>query len=217
MLKKILLCFCCAALIIFAIFAFITKNEKPTVIENNTLIPNLTEQELILNSDLIVDGLVKNIGDSKWSNPNLTEGKRNILQTDITVEINEIISGNYSPKDVVVRINKGYDKSTNTIVKSDGYPDFSVGEHVILFLSRDDGDLATNEDYFVLTGMIQGKWSLDSKTDPAVSSANKNSNNLIANLKSKVKEEKANNPNWKAQKAERDAKIIEDNKKLFGE
>ncbi|MBQ9757022.1 MAG: hypothetical protein IJW15_01235 [Clostridia bacterium] len=217
MLKKILLCFCCAALIIFAIFAFITKNEKPTVIENNTLIPNLTEQELILNSDLIVDGLVKDIGDSKWSNPTLIEGKRNILQTDIVVKINEIISGDYAPKDVVVRINKGYDKNTNTIVESDGYPDFSVGEHVILFLSRDDGDLATNEDYFVLTGMRQGKWSLDSKTDPAVSSTNKNNNNLIANLKSKVKEEKANNPNWKAQKVERDAKIIEDNKKLFGE
>ena len=40
-------------------------------------------------------------------------------------------------------------------------PDLEVGEEVVLFLSEDDSDLANpNEDYYVLTGMIQGKFTL---------------------------------------------------------
>lgn len=42
-------------------------------------------------------------------------------------------------------------------VSSDGYPDFEVNEKVLLFLSRDDSDIATDEDYYVLTDMRQGK------------------------------------------------------------
>ncbi len=141
---------------------FVDSKPKEIVIEG--VIPQLTEQELILNSDLIVTGIVKKIGESKWSNPDFkVADKRNILQTDIFVEIDEILYGEYNKENVVVRIDKGHDKSQKIRYVSDGYPDFKNGEKVLLFLSRDDSDVATNEDYFVLTGMRQGKWNLSAE------------------------------------------------------
>ena len=136
-------------------------NSKPKEVVVESMIPRLTEQELILNSDLIITGTVSKLGESKWSNPDFkVADKRNILQTDIFVEIDEILFGEYNKENVVVRIDKGYDKSQKIRYISDSYPDFEKGENVLLFLSRDDSDVATDEDYFVLTGMRQGKWNL---------------------------------------------------------
>lgn len=156
-MKKFLI----ALLVIVCIAAAIYKFTAPKEVVVTGTIPFRTEQELILNSDLIVTGKVDKIGESKWSNPDFEPAeKRNILQTDIFVGINEILYGQYSKECVAVRIDKGYDKEQNIRVVSDGYPDFKVGEEVVLFLSRDDSDVATEEDYFVLTGMKQGKWNL---------------------------------------------------------
>ena len=139
-------------------------NSKPKEVVVESMIPRLTEQELILNSDLIIAGTVSKLGESKWSNPDFkVADKRNILQTDIFVEIDEIFYGEYNKENVVVRIDKGYDKSQKIRYISDGYPDFEKGENVLLFLSRDDSDVATDEDYFVLTGMKQGKWNVNNE------------------------------------------------------
>ncbi len=216
MFKKILACVACFAFIAGATITFIMEQNKPEIIKIDGIMPEVTEQELILNSDLIIRGNVLEIGKSKWSNPNMIEGKRNILQTDITVKIDEILSGEYIPQNVVVRIDKGYDKKSNTKVESSGYPDFEIGEKVVLFLSRDDGDLVTDEDYFVLTGMKNGKWILNSENQIS-SKMNSAKSNTITVLKDKIKQEKENNPEWKEQRAIKQKQIIEDNKKLFGE
>jgi len=185
--------------------------------------PELSEQELILNSDVIIEGTVVKVGEGKWSNPNMVSGKRNVLQSDITVNINEMISGEYNSDEVIVRVDKGYDKKSNIKVESDGYPDFSIGEHIVLFLSRDDSDLATNENYFVLTGMKQGKWSfaesngVDSKIiskEVETSSATQIS---ITDLKKRIEEEKKNNPNWHLIRNEQKEQTIKKNKELFEE
>lgn len=215
-LKKILICVVCLAFVFGATATFLIEKNKPEIIEINGIIPELTEQELILNSDIIVKGNVLEIGESKWSNPKSIKGKRNILQTDITVKINEILSGEYSSRNVVVRIDKGYDKKSNTVMESSGYPDFEVGENVILFLSRDDGDLLTDEDYFVLTGMKNGKWLLNDENQ-ITSKLNSSKSNSLDILKDKIREEKQNNPDWKEQKAKEKQQIIEKNKELFGE
>ena len=48
---------------------------------------------------------------------------------------------------------------------SEGYPDFTTGEEVVMFLSKDDSDVANpNENYYVLTGMKQGEFFLIEKT-----------------------------------------------------
>lgn len=230
MSNKLIICAVCAAFAVGAGTVALKHHFEPNVIKITGQIPIQTEQELILNSDLIIEGIVQEIGQSKWSNPELTEGKRNVLQTDITVSINNIISGDYSSDAAVVRIDKGYDEESNTVVESNGYPDFTEGEQVVLFLSRDDGDLATDEDYFVLTGMRQGKWELSGKneatahstdlsgdSDSAVYSAESYEGSTVEALKAKIAEEKALNPNWKEEQAERNAQAVEDNKALFGE
>ena len=101
-------------------------------------------------------------------------------------------------------------------MESSGYPDFEVGENVILFLSRDDGDLLTDEDYFVLTGMKNGKWLLNDENQ-ITSKLNSSKSNSLDILKDNIREEKQNNPDWKEQKAKEKQQIIEKNKELFGE
>lgn len=202
---------------------YLNLNKEKEVVVISGMIPYKTEDELILDSDLIVRGTVKEIKDSKWSNPGLVrgEGIRNILQTDIVVTTEELLSGELENGIITVRINKGEDE--NTIVHSDGYPDFFVGERVLLFLSRDNGDVATDEDYYVLTGMEQGKYVLSSNSpntlrpdDSAVYTSEKG-DLKIETLKPRIDKLYAENPNYKAERAVKRLEIIERNKELFGE
>jgi len=119
-------------------------------------IASVSRTELIQRSALIVKGEAAEILPSKWSNPDFVKGKgkRNIIQTDIKIKVDKVFKGNLDKDYVVVRIDKG--KVGNTEYISEGYPDFKVGKKLVLFLSRDDSDIKTDEDYYVLTGMNQG-------------------------------------------------------------
>ena len=197
-------------------------NSKPKEVVVESMIPRLTEQELILNSDLIITGTVSKLGESKWINPDFkVADKRNILQTDIFVEIDEILFGEYNKENVVVRIDKGYDKSQKIRYISDGYPDFEKGENVLLFLSRDDSDVATNEDYFVLTGMRQGKWDVNNGEILAKTTDEKEISSFdefkIEQLKARILTEVNEHPTWKADKLREKEEIRNNNKLLFGE
>lgn len=129
------------------------------------IMPYFDENNLRRKSDLIIKGVVSQVYDSKWSNENHSKGEdiRNVLQTDVGIKISDIIKGNpYDDNEVVVRIDKG--ETDDTVYESEGYPDFKEGEEVILFLSIDDSDIAeSNENYYVLTGMRQGKFTKDTK------------------------------------------------------
>lgn len=213
-----------SALLIVIILAIgiihFNKLTEKTEIIIDDIIPLKTESELILDSDLIVSGTVNEIKASKWSNPHFQRGKniRNILQTDIVIFVEEVLSGELSEKTVTVRIDKGED--SKTIVHSDGYPDFTIGENVLLFLSRDDSDVATNENYYVLTGMKFGKYIL--KPNSEETSLNKTYSNekqelAIDYLKQKIKQEKNSNPDYKKEKTIRQEEIRKNNVELFGE
>lgn len=221
--KRYLLC----SFIIIAMITCISvgvsyNNVEKQEIYISGIMPIKTETEMYLDSDVIVKGTIKEILDSKWSNSNFERGEHisNVLQTDVVVNVDEVYEGEVSGESVVVRIDKGEDE--NTIVHSEGYPDFKIGERVVLFLSRDDSDVATDEDYYVLTGMKQGKYTLkenDSKN-------RLNENNVYANeggeldpqiIKDKVKELKDKNPNYKDIKKKQMAETIKKNKDLFGE
>ena len=105
---------------------------------------------------------VKEIKPSFWSNPNLEKGEsvRNIIQTDFIVNVEKAYKNKpYNDSEVTVRIDKG--TVGDTTLESEGVPDFNVGDEVVLFLSKDDSDLANpNEVYYVVTGMSQGKFTL---------------------------------------------------------
>ncbi len=218
--KAVVLLIAIVSVIMGGTAVYIHHRIEPMEINVYGLIAECTQQELILNSDIIVKGTVASLGDGKWSNPDLKiEGKNNIIQTDIIVSIEELISGDYDKNDVVVRIGKGFDKESNTKVISEGYPDFEVGEEVVLFLSRDDGEFATREDYFVLTGMRQGKWSLDASkrlilpegTDYALEHQG------IDALEAEIRKQQASHPDWKAKKEIEKERIKKQNIELFGE
>ena len=178
------------------------NNAKKEEIVVDGIIPLISESELILRSDLIIEGTVSEIMDSKWSNPNNEKGEnfRNILQTDIVVNIDNYLFGERDDNQAIVRIDKGEDE--NTIVSSDGYPDFEVNEKVLLFLSRDDSDIATDEDYTYISSM-----EVDNERDTEV----------IDELKDKIEKEHNMHPNYSDEQKQRQIEIDNENKKLFGE
>lgn len=197
----------------------VRQNIRPDKTEINIkgIMSHKTESQMILDSDLIVCGKVKKVKESKWSNKDFARGDeiRNILQTDIVIDVEKVLSGECDNSEVIVRIDKGEDE--NTIVYSEGYPDFTKGEEVLLFLSRDDSDVATDEDYYVLTGMKQGKYktTVSEKTAQKVFSNGETSID-IDTLKDKIEEEKALNPDYKKKKATRQQEIKKQNEQLFG-
>ena len=96
------------------------NNAKKEEIVVDGIIPLISESELILRSDLIIEGTVSEIMDSKWSNPNNEKGEnfRNVLQTDIVVNIDNYLFGERDDNQAIVRIDKGEDensRSSNTI------------------------------------------------------------------------------------------------------
>ncbi|MDO5398601.1 MAG: hypothetical protein Q4G33_11810 [bacterium] len=204
-------------------FSGCTQEKEKIVIHG--IMPELTESELILNSDLIISGSVSEILNSKWSNENLEKGENipNILQTDIIIDVDEVIEGDCINNYVTVRINKG--ENEDTVVYSEGYPDFTEGEQVLLFLARDDSGLATDEDYYVLTGMKQGKYSLkENNTDvysndvKAEASYVNDKNTIdIDTLQSAIEKENEANPDYKTEKSIRQEEIKKENEELFGE
>jgi hypothetical protein len=175
--------------------------------------------ELIDESEIIIKGKVKEVLPSKWSkvNPEISNNVQNIIQTDISINIDEVYKGiPYNDKNVIVRIDKG--EIGRTKVVSEGYPDFRNGEEVILFLSKDDGDLANvSENYYVLTGMSQGKFSLKDKNESEKKFINVHDENAISlsTFKDEVSKELDNlkkNPKAKMSKEE----IKAQNEKIFG-
>ena len=170
-MKRFLIGLLVAICFVVAIYKF-TAPKKVVV---TGMIPYRTEQELIVKSDLIITGKVERIGKSKWSNPELKPAeKRNVLQTDIYVMIGELLYGEYSKEYVAVRIDDG------------GHLEFKSGEEVVLFLSRDDSDVATDEDYFVLTGMRQGKWNIADERITSADYGTKEISQTLDELKEKI-------------------------------
>ena len=205
---------------ITGIIIYNNRPVKEVVISGS--IAHLTQEELILNSDLIITGTVTKINESQWRHlGNDKDGWVTVLQTDIEIKIDEKIFGEYDSDIAVVRVDKGYDKKTRTKYISDGFPDFYEGESVLMFLSRDDGIMNTGENYFLPTGMIQGKWSFDKETEKIDNDKTPENYSLegktIGEMKSEVKEQITKNPNYKEERALKREETRKRNIELFGE
>jgi len=223
-MKKVILATIISFVLGVTLYNYIPKQVK---IHTSGEIALKSKRELINDSSVIIKGRVHDILPSKWSNPNHEKGieVRNIIQTDVLININEVYKGNpYNENNITVRIDKG--EIGNTTMISEGYPDFMPDEEVILFLSEDDGDLANpNENYYVLTGMVQGKFSLKENRGSESIFANKVNNNKSTVTKDSFKlptirdeinrilDDLEKNPLPKMTKEE----IQEQNKKIFGE
>lgn len=131
---------------------------RTKIITTHNIILEKDLPELISDSDVIVKGKVGNKLPSKWTNPNFIKGDhiRNIIQTDVNISIKEVLKGvPYSNSSLNLRTDTG--KIDNIEYVSGDIPDLTYNEDVILFLSKDDSDVAKpNENYYVLTGLGQG-------------------------------------------------------------
>lgn len=200
--------------------SLLQNNKK--IVKSQSMILKRNVPDLILSSDLIIEGTVEKFLDSKWSNPGLKRGEeiRNILQTDVIIEVSDVLFGNLNGKTVTVRVEGGEDETT--IYTCDASPEFTTGEKVLLFLARDGSDVATDEDYYVVTGWYQGKYSInsDSKATSALNNStytNKKGTIKPDDLKKQIPEVKAANPNYKAERLQKQKEAEERNKALFGE
>lgn len=209
------------------------ETPKKKEILKSGLIAYKPDDLLILDSDLIMTGTVSKIGESKWSNPDFHRGDeiRNILQTDIYVTVDNVLYGDCETDTIAVRADYGEDETT--IVYSDCEPVFTIGEQILLFLARDRSDVATDEDYYILVGMNQGKFNLRTnlstqtgqvtpKTGDGAWYVNLKSYGeqrsfLIGELKARIAAEHAARPNYRQERAIKEAEIQERNKVLFGE
>jgi hypothetical protein len=216
MIKKLIIISCVTLIVGIIIGSSLLLNKK--VINVSGSILTLTKNELINNSTIIIKGSVQEILKSKWSNPKLSESDvRNSIVTDVLVNIDQIYKGTpNNEKNILVRIRKG--TVGNVEFKSDGYPDFITGEDVILFLLKDTSN--PNENYYLLTGMLQGKYTRNKSSDVVeyISSADWIDDNkiVLANFKNDVDqtiEFLKQNPIITLSPEE----IKEQNEKIFGE
>lgn len=195
------------ALIIGIVGTVVTQNQGidilasgKQIIKDSCSLIYMTESEIILDSNLIVQGELVKYNESKWSNPDLKGSGDicNILQTDIIFKIDDVLYGSYDKEEVTVRINSGEDK--DTVIINNAYPVFKVGEKVLLFLSREVPESVTykDEDYFILTGAPQGVYK--GQDDKYINAGHSERTLDISELKEKIKMEHEKNPDWKEQR-----------------
>lgn len=151
------------------IFQNISSNKKPDALVVDGLVALITDDELAAESSLIVEGTVSSISNSKW---NTNDGKepdnvtfRDSIYHDISIKVSSVIKGSTSTDEFLrVRVYNGEIPDGKTLKKleSKGYPEYSIGEKVILFLSYDDSQYNKSKanDYYVTTGMFQGKYTI---------------------------------------------------------
>lgn len=165
-MKKKLLIALCVCTTISGIGYFLYDNIIPEKkIISSALLAPYSQSRLESRAELVVSGKITKINNSKWSNPDKKLGKqlRNDIVTDVSILVNETYKGT-SSKEITVRTKKG--KIGKTTHQNSSDADFIVGEDVLLFLMKDDDmTSATPEDYYVLTGLHQGKFVKNSNGD----------------------------------------------------
>jgi hypothetical protein len=110
----------------------------------------MTENELISQSDLVIQGEVINMR-SHWSQ----SGR--IIATDATVRVDEALIGD-SPRVIQVRTIGG--QVNDFVVEAVGFPKFEMGEKVLLFLHQEPSDRSLR-----ITGYQQGQFRIVTRLD----------------------------------------------------
>jgi hypothetical protein len=166
-------------LLIVAIFGLIigisinnanSTTTKPDTLIINGSIPYLTDQQLSATSPIIIEGDVSSILPGKWNTSDGAEPTNitgnDIIYTDNLIKVTKVLKGNLDPDSVIAVRTYGGEDTTSKIIKRvvcDEYGNFNAGEKVLLFLTYDDSNYNKNmsKDYYVLRGMNQGKYLIE--------------------------------------------------------
>jgi hypothetical protein len=153
------------------LFSQANNKSKPDIMEISGLVPLISFEEMVATSPLIVEGTIDSSTQSKWNTddglePNEIKFEDSIYH-DIVVTVDKTLKGLYSDKTLVVRVYNGEIPNGKTVKKliSKGYPDYSINEKVILFLSYDSTpyNKIKLKDHYITTGMLQGKFTITDK------------------------------------------------------
>lgn len=113
-----------------------------------TTVLELSFDELTKESDAIVVGHVESV------TAEVREGR---VYSTIVVSVDESLKG--TPGESVKIVQLG-GKTKDLVTRAFGMPNFEAGEHVLLFLEKPN-----RVNYFVVTGLTQGKKSLSTSED----------------------------------------------------
>ena len=186
------------------------QNTDKEIIARSGLLPMRDINDVILQSELIIIGTVDEILESKWTAPEISSG---ILQTDLVIDVDEVLFGEPSTGDqITLRIDKGEDEYTISL--DEWTPDFTVGEQSLLFLKRDDSGHRTNEDYYVLSAIEQAKYIPQGDGTAVCEFENKTVD--LDELPGLIEDLYEQNPNIREEQAAERQRIKEENAELFG-
>ena len=132
------------------------KLQSKQTIKLQASLPNLTRYDLENDSDLIIEGTVKDISKPKWSDP---DHKKYQLERYVYIDANQFFKGTDS-KSIKVKTFGG--ELDNIIVEDESAAKFEKNKKVILFLSKGKEGL---QDYYVVNGESLGKFDVSENND----------------------------------------------------
>jgi hypothetical protein len=137
------------------IYQYKHRPEQDILVDGHALLPQLTKEELIRQSDVILTGKVRNLDSIKISSE-IRAGEEDIV-TNVILDVEKYLRNytNASPQEVTVQVLGG--KVGNLTMNVEHAPSFKEGEHVLVFLKQEKNGI------FTAYGWAQGKYSIDDK------------------------------------------------------
>ncbi|WP_321416915.1 hypothetical protein [uncultured Methanomethylovorans sp.] len=142
------------------------SNKTTITISASLVYLNFTQ--LNQQSELIINGTVKEILPSKWNTP---DGKRrgnaiedipenDTMYTDIIIKVDQCLKGSLEDQEIRVRTMGGKDEIVR--IDYEDEPSFKENEQVLLYLHNDTNPGLENIDsnYYYITGAMLGKFTL---------------------------------------------------------
>jgi hypothetical protein len=133
-------------IIIIAISLSIYINQRVLV---NELYPELTLEELVEKSDIIVIGKVTNIKEPILVYSN-NDKRLPLLVTDIVISIDRVLTNNYNGREITIRTLGDNRDSIDSFVEDE--IQFKEGEDVLLFINSDARDIILKDRYYISGG-----------------------------------------------------------------
>jgi hypothetical protein len=132
----------------------------------NPLFMKFNLNEFVEVSDVILTGHVTDILPSQIGYSPVYYGDQKIIYTDVIIEVDKYLCGDFKPDKIAVRIDGG--RIGNQIFIADNEADFSRGESVLLFLFQDPNYEMTPvpegidaKAYYRTMRLFQGKFTIN--------------------------------------------------------
>jgi len=150
--------------------------QEVQVIELRGSLPDFTVDELAEGTNYAIIGKVKEITPVKVEREN-----RDTIFSDVTLSVKEVLYGDYTEKEIIVRIQGG--QVDNLLVDAPSEASFKKNEKVLVFVAGPEPESIWGDSYYV-AGLQHGKYKLE---DGNAKQSHKDLSIDESDLKSKIK------------------------------